>query len=243
MKAVILCAGYAKRLYPLTIDKAKPLLPISGKPILNYVVRNIENCDQVNEVIIVSNDKFYKDFVEWRSMNEFSKPVKILNDGTNTEETKLGGVGDLIFALDTEKIDDDILIILGDNLFDFNLKKFVDYFYSKDGNLIGVYDVRSLEDAKRLGVPEIKDGKVIGFEEKPNNPTSTLVSIGIYAYSKNTLGFIKDYLNTDLSRDGPGNLIPYIIRKEDIYSLNLDGSWFDIGDKEVYNNVNENWLK
>ncbi|MFH1325228.1 MAG: nucleotidyltransferase family protein [archaeon] len=244
MKAVILCAGYATRLYPLTLDKPKCLLPVSGKPVLNYAIEKIGKVKEIDEILIVTNDKFYMDFVWWFNQNKenFKKPVKIVNDGTTTNETRLGGLGDLWFAIEKEKINDDFLVILGDNLFGSDLDKIVDFFRDKKNMVVGVYDLKSLEKARKFGVLEVENNEIISMEEKPENPKSTLISTGIYVFKKENIKDIEEYMKTDNSKDGPGYLIMYFLSKgKKLYSFKLDGKWYDIGSKETYDEANENW--
>ena len=239
MKVIILCAGYSTRMYPLTKRKAKPLLPIGGRPILDHIIEKIPS--DLEEIIVVSNDKFYKDFLSW-SM-KYENKVKVLNDGSTSNETRLGGIGDLWLAIEKEKIDDDILLILGDNIFDFDLKKIVDFFGKMKKDVVVLHDVKDLEEAKKFGVVSIKNNKIISFEEKPQNPKSTLISTGIYIFSKDTVKKIKEYLEEGNSNDGPGYLIHYLIKTQDVYALLLDGFWYDIGSKETYEKINRSWGK
>ncbi len=239
MKAIVLCAGYATRLHPLTLDKPKPLLPVGGKPVLSYIIEKINKINEINEIFVVSNNKFYNDFLKWKESVASDKSIKIVNDNTDSDETKLGGVGDLVFALEKENIDDDILVVLGDNLFDFDLEKAIKFFNEKKEIVLGVYDIKDLEEAKRFGTVEVDGDKIIGFEEKPEKPKSTLVSVGIYIYPKKDLKKIKDYMKTDLPKDGPGNLLPYFLPMQDIHAFSLDGMWYDIGTQETYKKVNE----
>lgn len=237
MKAIILAAGYATRLYPLTINKPKALLPVKGIPILNYIIKKIDKIDEIDEIFIVTNDKFYEYFLNWSK--NLSKKIKIINDKTSNNETRLGGIGDLNFVIEKEKINDDILVVLGDNLFDFNLKAIIDFFKIINKTLIGVYEVNNLEELKRLGVVEIKNNKITSFEEKPQNPKSTLSSIGIYIYTKSDLNKIKEYMRTDKPKDGPGYLVEYLLTIQDVYAFKLSGLWYDIGSKETYEKVNK----
>ena len=182
MKAIILCAGYSTRLYPLTLDKPKALLKIKGKSLLSNIIEKIPK--EIKDIIIVSNGKFYKNFLEWAE--KYERQIKVLNDRTSSNETRFGGIGDLSFAIKKENINDDILVILGDNLFDFNLDDFIGYFEKHKKTLVGVYEFPH-EELKKLGVVEVKNNKIISFEEKPEKPKSSLASTGIYIFSKDDL--------------------------------------------------------
>lgn len=235
MRCIILCAGYATRLYPLTKNKAKALLPIKGKPILDYIIEKIPN--EINEIFVVSNEPFFKDFAEWSL--RYGGRVKVISDGTSSNETRLGGVGDLWHVIKKENIKEDVLVILGDNLFNFDLKEFVDFFKKVNSTLIGVYNVKSFDEAKRFGVIDVENNKVVSFIEKPENPKSTLASIGIYIYPAKEIEVIEDYMKTDNSKDGPGNLVRHFVdSKKDVYTFTLPGFWYDIGDRKTYEELN-----
>lgn len=239
MKSIILCAGYATRLYPLTINTPKPLLDVRGKPLLNYTIDNILTVPEIDEIFVVTNDKFYNHFLKWKKEFYPEENIFIINDNTKSNEDRLGGLGDLKIVLDTENIEDDLLLLLGDNLFEFNLNKIVDFFNEKNKNVIGLYDIKEISSAKNFGVLKMgSSGKIISFLEKPQNPESTLISTGIYVYSKDEIEKIYDYMKTNKPKEGPGYLIPYFLESQDVYGFVLDGKWYDIGSREIYEEVN-----
>lgn len=237
MKCVILCAGYATRLYPLTLNLPKALLPVNERPILDYIVEKVKKVREVDEIIIVSNNKFYADFIEWGK----GKDVKILNDNTNENDAKLGGLGDLWFAIKNKNIGEDFMVVLGDNLFESDFREFVDFFKKIRSPLVGLFDVENLEEAKKFGVVKLDGGKIVSFIEKPTKPVSTLISTGIYIYPKHILEKIEEYMKTGNSKDGPGYLISYLMEQENVYGFSLAGGWYDIGSKETYKKVNRLW--
>ncbi|MEK6898134.1 MAG: nucleotidyltransferase family protein [Nanoarchaeota archaeon] len=244
MKAVILCAGYATRLYPLTLSTPKSLLPVAGKPLLNYIMEKIEKINEIDEISIVTNDKFYMQFVWWLNQNkkDFRKSIEIINDNTTSNETRLGGIGDLWFAIEKKSITDKLLVVLGDNLFDSDLSEIVDFFEEKNKCIVGVYDLKNKENAKKFGVINVDDNnKIISFEEKPENPKSTLISTGIYLFTKKDLKKIQEYMKTENPKDGPGYLIRHLISHEEIFAFKLEGKWYDIGSKETYEEIKDNW--
>jgi len=236
MKGVILCAGYATRLYPLTLNKPKALLEIRGKPLLTDIVERIPN--EIEKIYIVSNDKFYYSFVWWLEnlKSEFKEKIEIINDETSTNENRLGGIGDLNFVIESKQIDDDILVILGDNYFNFNLDNFINFFKKVGGTVLGVVSLDK-EQAKSFGVVEIADDKISSFEEKPENPKSNLVSTGLYIFTKEDLKEIKEYMKTNLNKDGPGYLIKYFVGIKNVYAYKFDGWWIDIGSIEEYEKI------
>jgi glucose-1-phosphate thymidylyltransferase len=168
MKAIIPAAGYATRLYPLTQDKPKPLLPVAGKPMIEYIIEKILELGVVDHIYIVTNARFYKNFVSWQESFSCSIPIKIINDGTTSNEDRLGAIGDKVLVMKQEKIDDEILDISGDNLFNYSLKEMYALFKEFNAEVIGLFDVKTNEQAKKLGICAINDKKVITqFVEKP----------------------------------------------------------------------------
>ncbi|MEK6820271.1 MAG: nucleotidyltransferase family protein, partial [Nanoarchaeota archaeon] len=184
MKAIILAAGYGTRLYPLTIDKPKALLEIKGKLLLNHILEKIP--PSIEEIFIVTNDKFYIQFAWWlqQQNKEMKRRVDIINDGTISNETRLGGIGDLNLVIQEKNISDDILVISSDNFFTFSLEDFINFFNKVKKTTIGIFEISDKEKLKKYGIIEVNESKVVGFEEKPSEPKSNLASIGIYLFSK-----------------------------------------------------------
>lgn len=238
MKVIILCAGYAVRLYPLTLNKPKALFPIRNKVLLDYIIEKIPQ--EFNEILVVSNDKFYKNFLEWSE--QYGDRIKLINDGTARDEDRLGGIGDLFFAIKEEKIDDDILVILGDNLFDFELSTLIDFFKRHKNTMLAVTRFEGLDQLRKLGIVEVKDEKMISFEEKPQEPKSNLASTGLYIFTRNDLKKIEEYMKTDKPKDAPGYLVEDFFKNgQEIYVYTLEGRWYDIGSKEIYEEVKDSW--
>lgn len=233
MKAILLCAGYATRLYPLTKDKPKPLLEVGEKPIIEYIIRSLEEIPELKEVFIVTNDIFFGHFEKWLENFNSAKKIKIVNDRTRSNEDRLGAVGDINFVIDKEKIDDDILVIAGDNLFELSLNDVTNLFKKKKNSVIALYDVRDTELAKKYGIVAIdKDSKIIHFEEKPEKPKSTLASTGIYLYTKDTLKDIEEYIKKRNNADKPGSFLEWLYKRKDIYCFVSKKRWYDIGSFE-----------
>jgi|TARA_B100002003_G_C14019561_1_gene491710 glucose-1-phosphate thymidylyltransferase len=245
MKAIILAAGYATRLYPLTKDKAKPLLPVGGKPMVEHIIGKIEELGVVDQVYIVTNEKFFEQFVEWEQDFSSSIPVTIINDGTTSNEDRLGAIGDKMLVMDKMKIDDDILDISGDNLFNFSLKEMYDFFLEKKSEIVGLYDIKDIEAATRFGICAIdEDKKVIDFQEKPDQPPSTLASTGIYMYPKRTVGLFRQYLKDGNKPDAPGFFLEWLHKREDMYGWAFDDEdekWYDIGSLDQYEAANKDY--
>ncbi|MFH1612357.1 MAG: galactokinase [bacterium] len=245
MKALILCAGYATRLYPLTFNTPKHLLSIANKPMINYIIEKIQKIDEIDSIYLVTNEKFYHQFKDWAKTITSQKKIKILNDKTQYDSKKLGAIGDINFVIDKEKIKDDLLIIAGDNLFELDLKKFIDFFNQK-GTSIGIYDVgeKNIDLMKQYSEVELDaKNKVIFFTEKPKKPKTTLASICIYLFPKEKLKLIKQYLKEGHNPDQPGQYIEWLYKKEAIFGFITSEKWYDIGNLEQYKKANIEKLK
>ncbi len=241
MKAIILAAGYATRLYPLTKDKPKPLLIVAGKPMVEHILDKIIVLDDVDEVFIVTNNKFYSHFENWLKVYSYPKKIKIINDGTNTNEDRLGAIGDIDFVIKQENIDDDLLVIAGDNLFEFSLKDFADYSKEKKTSIIALFDLKEKDKvANKFGVVIIDENKkVIDFEEKPSEPKSTLAATACYLYKKEDIAKLKDYLKERESTDAPGHFFEYLSKQKPVYAFIFEGRWWDIGSLEQLEEADE----
>lgn len=234
MKAIVLAAGYATRLYPLTLNRAKPLLLIAGKPMIEHVLARIAPIEDVDEVHIVTNDRFHRDFSEWKGVFEgsFCKPILLHNDGTRTNEERKGAIGDLAFVIDSQGIDDDCLVVAGDNLFDFELNGFV-RFAAEHGTTVGLYMVDDFELVKRYSVVELDEmSRIIHFEEKPKEPRTNLVAICLYMLKREHLKMLKEYCAEGQPHDEPGYFVQWLHRRVEVFGYQFSGVWFDIGDRE-----------
>lgn len=244
MKAIVLAAGYATRLYPLTLNKPKPLLKVAGKPLLEHILFRIEEVDNVDEIFIVTNDKFYPYFLRWLKSYKSNKKIKIINDGTKTNEERLGAVGDIHFVVADQKIDDDILVIGGDNLFEFSLDHLNSFFKEKKKSVVALYDVKDKELAKKYGVVELDEtSKIIGFEEKPNKPKSTLASTACYIFSKSDLEELEKCILNGKKPDNLGDFIKFLSKRKHFYGFVFSERWFDIGSKEQLNKADKEFKK
>ena len=238
MKCIVLAAGYATRLYPLTENQPKPLLEVAGKSILDHAMEKIDRVDDINEVIIVTNDKFAGHFEEWKNSATYSKSLTVVNDGTLTNDTRLGAIGDIQYVIDQLKIDDDLMIIAGDNLFEFELSDFASFFYEKDSDCITTYHEASDAQLKRAGVIEIDgESRVLSFEEKPEQPKSSFCVPAFYLYQKDTLPFFQKYLEEGNNPDAPGHFVPYLIKHKAVHAFQFEGKRYDIGTLESYEAV------
>jgi glucose-1-phosphate thymidylyltransferase len=231
MQVIIPAAGYATRLYPLTKNRPKALLEVKGKPILEHIIARIEKLPNVKQITVVSNDKYYKNFKDWSEGFETSIPLKVLNDGTKSNEDRLGQIGDIQLAIEACKVEEDLLLISGDNLFNFQLGPIYDFFKEHKVIVNALYDIGSVEAAKELGVMAIdpKTKKVTDFEEKPAKPKSTSVSLGIYFFPRDKVKEIKAFLDKGGKPDKIGYLMAELTERRQLYGFVYKEKWFDIG--------------
>ena len=240
MKGLVLAAGYATRLYPLTKNQPKPLLEIAGKSILDYIVEKMEKVEAIDEIIIVTNDKFTSHFEEWVKQSDYEKPLTVINDGTTTNDNRLGAIGDIQFVIEQLNLEDDLMILAGDNLFDFELTDFAEYFYTVDTDIITTYPEEDEAQLKRAGVIEIdEDSKVLSFEEKPEQPKSNFCVPAFYLYRRETLSEFKNYLADGHNPDAPGHFVPYLLNKKNVHAFQFEGQRYDIGTVESYEKVQQ----
>lgn len=245
MKCLILCAGYATRLYPLTLDRPKPLLPIAGKPLIEHILSKIEELENIDEIFIITNDKFFDNFRNWKRNYSSTKPVKIINDKTKSEEDRLGAIGDIDFVIKQEKIDDNLLIIAGDNLFDFNLKYLLEFFKEKNSSVVALYDIKDKNKAAgKYGIIELdKNNKIIDLEEKPEFPKTSLVSTGCYIFSKTDIEELEKCIEHHEKPDNLGDFIKWLSKIKNIYGFIFEESWFDIGNHEQLKEADIIWSR
>jgi glucose-1-phosphate thymidylyltransferase len=242
MKAVVLAGGFATRLYPVTEFTPKPLLPVVGKPIINYIIEKLELIDEVDEIYVSTNQRFEKHFQNWLSRFDPKNKIKLVVEATSDEREKMGAVGSLKYLIEKENIRTDLMVVAGDNLFDFDLNDFFDYYKEKKAPVVAFYDLKSTEDARRFGVASVDiNQKVIDFEEKPENPKSTLASTCCYIFPENSLELLKKYINDKNNPDHPGSFIKWLSEKDSVFGFTFDGRWFDIGHMDAYKQANREY--
>lgn len=241
MKALILAAGYATRLYPLTENTPKALLPVKGITILDYILEKVEKIKDVDEIIIISNEKFYNNFVEWSKTYKGKLPIDIINDHTTSNETRLGAIGDINLAIKERDINEDIIVLASDNYFSFDLNKSLNYYKEKDSDvIIGTFASEEVLRQKKYGVAEIDSfNRVIGFEEKPEKPKTNIIIHAIYLYKKETLPLFNQYLDEGNNKDSPGNFPSWLYTKKPVYCHIATGDCIDIGTLDMYNALNK----
>lgn len=238
MKAVLLGAGYATRLYPLTKERPKPLLPVAGTPMIEHVLACLAPIRDLTHTYIVSNHQFVERYRDWLAGYRGRKKIDLLDDGTSSDEDRLGAVGDIQFAVEHAKIDDDLLVVAGDNLICFDLRDLVARF-KKQGAMVALKDMGT-RDIRRYSVVQLDaEGRIVEFEEKPANPKSSLIAMCLYVLPKAVVPRIREYLDAGHNSDAPGYFIEWLHRKTTCYGYLVQGPWFDIGDIDSYNEANE----
>jgi glucose-1-phosphate thymidylyltransferase len=245
MKVIILAAGYATRLYPLTLTQPKPLLDVAGKPMIEHVLDNIATIPDIDRVYVVTNAKFATHFQKWSEHYRASKAhgkgmeFTIVNDGSTDDTNKLGAIGDLHLVLSREKIDDDIIVVAGDNLFSVSLADFGRYCRDIKAPVLAVYDVGNLDEIKKYNAITMQsDGRISFFEEKPKQPQSTVTGIALYYYPKSSLPLIQQYIAEGNNPDQPGRLVQWMYQRAPFYTWRVPGIWYDIGSKETLKEAN-----
>jgi len=242
MKLIILAAGYATRLYPLTLNQPKPLLPVAGKPMMEHVLHNISTIHEIDRAYIVTNAKFEGHFEDWAE--KYNHPNRklgftIVNDGSTDDSNKLGAIGDLHLVLTKYELEDHIIVVGGDNLFSQDLAEFCDFCRQKNAPVTAVYDVGDLEEIKKYNAIDIdENNRITYFEEKPKVPKSTLTGIALYYYPKWTLPLIHQYIADGNNSDQPGRLVQWMYPRVPFYVWKVPGLWYDVGSKETLEEAN-----
>lgn len=231
MKAIVLAAGYATRLYPLTETLAKPLLPLAGRPMLDFLLDRIDEAPEIDEIHVVTNHKFARAVSDWAS----TRNVIVHDDGTTSEDDRLGAIGDIAFVVDRADLNaDDLLVVAGDNLFDYRLADFTSWWQTKgEASAVVVYDVGDLELVKKYSSVVLDgDGRLTSFLEKPDGPTSTLVATAAYIYHRSHVALLHAYLAEGNARDQPGRFLGWLVPRAPVFGYTVTGDWLDIGDAE-----------
>ncbi|MBI4353449.1 MAG: nucleotidyltransferase family protein [Candidatus Omnitrophica bacterium] len=235
LKAVILAAGYATRLYPLTRSKPKCLLSVGGRPLLDILCGKLRPIKNLEEIIIVTNAKFYGQFEAWKRGARSPLPVSLLNDGTRSNKTRLGAVGDLDFAIRSASIGADVLLLASDNVFQAGLDGFVDFCRRRKAIGVALHDLKDPRlAAGKYGVMQIgRNGTILKMEEKPQEPCSSLIGTGIYYFPESSLKWVGRYLGCKEAKDAPGYYLEWLLGRVRMVGFLLPGLWYDIGGLEA----------
>ena len=257
MKCVILAAGYATRLYPLTENFPKPLLEVQGKPILDWLIDDMAQTGLVDEYIVISNHKFAHIFEEWVKTpsgspclggrlvgvgGRYKKPITIIDDGTTTNDNRLGAVKDILFAIEKLQLDDDLLVMAGDNLLDFSLGDFMRYGKEKNATCVMRYFEESEARLHKTGVIEVDaTDRILSFEEKPAQPKSNWCVPAFYYYTREDSHLVKNGIESGCGTDAPGSFIAWLCQQTKVYAWEMPGKRYDIGNLESYEEVKRNF--
>jgi glucose-1-phosphate thymidylyltransferase len=243
MNILILAAGYATRLYPLTENKAKPLLEVAGKPMMEWVIDNLAPISGIEKVYVVTNNKFAAHFEEWAAAYNQSHSTlafEIINDGSTSDADKLGAIGDINLVIGRAGLQQSgLIVVAGDNLFSQSLEAFGAFCREKDQPVLGIYDVGTLDQAKKYGVVALNDaGELTSFEEKPADPKTTLIGIALYYYPKEAVQMFSTYLSEGNNPDQPGRFVQWLYSRLPVRTWEVPGTWFDVGSKETLEEAN-----
>jgi glucose-1-phosphate thymidylyltransferase len=234
--AVILAGGYAKRLWPLTLDKPKPLLPVAGKPIIDHVLERLAPLGSImGRIVILTNSRFKSQLQVWAQGKKWQN-IEVLSDGSRCEEEKPGATGSLVSIAET--MGDNFLVIAGDCIYPRGLEDFVNYFHEKNAPLVGIYRANDKDQVRRGSTVQVDNNNIIvSFVEKPENPATDLVGAVVYAFPGRIKNRLKEYSALDLPRDEPGRFIEWLHKKETIHGYLLDGVVWDIGTLKAYEQI------
>ncbi|MDD6276483.1 MAG: nucleotidyltransferase family protein [Clostridia bacterium] len=234
MICLFLAAGYATRMYPLTLNQPKPLLEVGGKPILDWLIDDIADC--VDKFAVISNQKYFDRFEDW--VKSRKENITLLNDGSTSNDNRLGAVKDIQFAIDKLGIDEDILVLAGDNLLDFSLKPFIAYSAEKNAPCVMRYYQGDVEKLKKTGIADIGENDIIKtMLEKCQNPPYNWCIPPFYFYNKATLPMIKKGIDSGCGVDAPGNFLSWLVGETDVYAMPMPGNRYDIGDIAGYEKI------
>ncbi len=243
MKALILAAGYATRLRPLTLNMPKPLLPIGDRPMIDYVVKKIDEVEEIDRIVVVVNHRFLEHFRTWAQEAPTSKPVVLVDDGSTCNENRLGAIADIHLVVRKQSIQDDFLVVGGDNLFESGLKEFVSFFKEK-GTSVALHDCGDPQSTREYSTVQLdEDSRIVYFKEKPEKPRSSMAAICLYLFKDSSLHLLKSYIEGGGNRDAPGHFIEWLHQRIPVYGRVLEGSWYDIGTEKTYHEADQRFRK
>jgi len=238
VNALILAAGYGTRLKPYTDHTAKPLLPVASKPLIEHCIDWLAASGKVDEVLVVSNQRYWDNFQQWRRGLSSPLALTLINDGSTTNENRLGAIRDIQLAIEREALDDDLLVMAGDNIFTFALADFVRFFEAKQTPVVAAHVLGDPEKLKRTGVVQLDaHDRVIDFEEKPASPKSNLGVPPLYIYPRRSLGRFRQYLANPVNPDAPGHFIAWLHKQEAVHAFRFEGDRYAIDDAASYRSV------
>ncbi len=235
MKVLILAAGYATRMYPLTRDIPKPLLLIKGKPIIEYLLEDLERDGRIKEYLIITNHKFYPKFKEWKERLPYRNKIRLLDDGSTENQNRLGAVRDMEYVINKMELQEDLFVLAGDNVLDFSLSIFIEEFYHKTCSMVMCYKEKEIEKLRKTGVAEItEEGILFHMEEKPEDPKGEYAIPPFYLFRKEDLSDIAKGIQAGCNTDSPGAFLVWFCKQKKVYAMKMPGKRYDIGSIEEY---------
>jgi len=234
MKALLLAAGYGTRLQAVSLGRPKPLLPVQGIPLIEYTLLGLESVEGLSETVVVTNETFAEQFRAWRGSLETDLNVTVFSDGCSSLDERLGSVGDIAFVVKTLQMEEDLLVVGGDNLFDLDLDAFRRFAQDRSGVSTVCYDVGEASLARLYSTVVLEQDRIVQFTEKDPNPSSTLVGICVYYYPKENLDLISKFIEEGRDPDASGNLLQWLVGRVPLYGMVFEGHWLDIGTPEEY---------
>lgn len=243
IKALILAAGYATRLWPLTKNKPKPLLEVKGSPIIEHILSQFPSIPEITEVLVVTNEKFAPEFEDWAKAFKYHIQIRVINDLTTSNEDRMGAIGDMRYAIQDAKIDEDLLVIAGDNLFEYRLAELFRCFKQKGTSIVACKDLGSRDEVKeKFGVIELgADNRITGFEEKPTEPKTSIAATACYVFTRQDIAQIKDYIEAGNKPDNAGDFIKWLANHKPIHAFVFTEKWYDIGTFESLGKAREDF--
>lgn len=242
MICAILAAGYATRLYPLTENFPKPLIKVGEKTILDWLVSDVDASCEVSQFVVITNHRYFRHFADWAGSARYSATVTLLDDGSTDNENRLGAVRDIQFAVEEAGIDDDLMVLAGDNVLDFSLKSFVEYFQARGDSCIMRYHEPDASRISRSAAVDVDvEDVVLRMEEKPAEPFSSWCVPPFYIYARRDLPLVKAAIEAGCSLDSPGNLAAYMAGMTRLRAMEMPGKRYDIGSMESYRRVCETY--
>ncbi len=233
LDVILLAAGYSTRLYPLTRNFPKPLLEVAGKPIITNIIEKLENLEEIKNVYVVTNNRYYSHFIKWNEKLKTKLKIEIINDGTLHEQDKMGALGDIYFTINKKLIKGPLMIIGGDNLFDFQLSNIVSFFKEKNKDVVSVCKIEDQNRLRQLGVVKLDEkNKIIFFKEKPEIPLSNFVVNCMYIYTHDTVKRLKEYIEQKNNPDQTGRFVEWLYTRKEIYGFHNKGRIIDVGTTE-----------
>jgi len=240
MQAIILAAGHATRMYPLTENMPKALLPLRGKPVIDYIIDQLNHISEIENIYVVTNSKFYAHFSKWAETVPSDKPLSVLDNGTTTNEDRRGAVGDVFFTIKEKAINDEIVVVASDNYFTYDLREQLNFFRLTGCDTLCGKELDDIEKLRSFGVAVLaSDGKLLDFEEKPQHPKSNIAIYAVYFFRKETTALFETFLSEGNSSDNIGSFPQWLSKTHDIYTYIMNGDCYDIGTVEMYNEFNK----